>query len=171
MVFDGDGNLYLSDTGNHRVRRVDAKSRVITTIAGNGEKGFSGDGGPATSARLDEPYGLALDPSGNLYFADRLNLTRRRVDGQTGVSPPSPATARPRPRATADQARKPESSSRTTSLSTVAADFTSPMSPATGSASSTSRPESSLPSPATARDATRATAASPRTQPSTAPEP
>ena len=62
VAFDADGNLFLSDTFNHRVRRVDARSGVITTVAGNGTKGFSGDGGPATKAELNEPYGVVARP-------------------------------------------------------------------------------------------------------------
>jgi sugar lactone lactonase YvrE len=85
LVYNADGDLYFSDTGNHRIRRIDTRSGVVTTIAGNGEKGFAGDGGPATAARMNEPYGLALDPRGNLYFADRLNRRVRRVDAETGV--------------------------------------------------------------------------------------
>src|SRR3954447_23151239 len=60
VAFDGAGNLYLSDTANHRIRRVDARSGVITTLAGDGSKGFSGDGGPAVRAKLDEPYGVVV---------------------------------------------------------------------------------------------------------------
>src|SRR4051794_37342613 len=60
LAMDRFGNLYLSDTDNHRVRRVSA-SGVITTVAGIGVAGFSGDGGPATSAQLNLPYGLAVD--------------------------------------------------------------------------------------------------------------
>jgi len=85
VTFDASGNLYFSDTFNHRVRRVDAKTGVVTTVAGSGAAGFSGDGGPATKARLNEPYGVVLDREGNLYFADRLNGRVRRVDGKTGV--------------------------------------------------------------------------------------
>lgn len=83
VIFDPAGNLYLSDTANHCVRKVDAASHVITTIAGNGQKGFSGDDGPATRAQLDEPYGLALDPEGNLYIVDRLNRRIRVVDSKS----------------------------------------------------------------------------------------
>lgn len=84
VALDGDGNLYLSDTFNHRVRKVDARTGVITTVAGNGRKGFAGDGGPATEAELDEPYGLAIDREGDLYVADRLNFRIRRVEARTG---------------------------------------------------------------------------------------
>ncbi|RUL87649.1 NHL domain-containing protein [Tautonia sociabilis] len=82
VAFDADGNLYLSDTFNHRVRRVDARTGIITTVAGNGRKGFSGDGGPATEASLDEPYGICLDREGNLYLVDRLNRRVRKVDAE-----------------------------------------------------------------------------------------
>ena len=85
VAFDGDGNLYLSDTFNHRVRRVDAETGVISTVAGCGRKGFGGDGGPATEALLDEPYGVCLDRIGNLFIVDRLNRRVRRVDAETGV--------------------------------------------------------------------------------------
>jgi DNA-binding beta-propeller fold protein YncE len=83
--FDTAGNLYFSDTFNHRIRRVDARSGVITTVAGNGEPGYSGDGGPATAARLNEPYGIALDRAGNIYIADRHNHAVRRVDAASGM--------------------------------------------------------------------------------------
>lgn len=85
LAFDGSGNLYLSDTFNQRIRRVDAKTDVITTVAGNGRKGFAGDGGPATEAALDEPYGVVVGKSGDLYFADRLNRRVRKVAGTSGV--------------------------------------------------------------------------------------
>lgn len=83
--FDADGNLYFSDTFNHCVRRIDARSDVITTCAGCGEPGYSGDGGPATRARFNEPYGIAIDRAGNLYVADRHNHCVRRVDGASGI--------------------------------------------------------------------------------------
>jgi streptogramin lyase len=84
VAFDKAGNLYLSDTFNHRIRKVDAKSGVITTVAGNGKKGFGGDGGKATDAMLNEPYGIELDAEGNLFIVDRLNYCVRRVDAKTG---------------------------------------------------------------------------------------
>ncbi len=75
----------FSDTGNHKIRKVDAKSGVITTIAGTGKAGFAGDGGPARQAMLNEPYGVAVDDAGTVYFADRLNRRVRRIDAATGV--------------------------------------------------------------------------------------
>ena len=79
VAVDGIGNLYISDAGNDRIRRVDA-SGTITTIAGTGESGYSGDGGPAAGATLYYPYGVAVDNTGNLYIADRDNHRIRRVD-------------------------------------------------------------------------------------------
>src|SRR5215468_2794975 len=78
MAMDRFGNLFLSDTDNHRVRRV-SPSGVITTIAGTGARGFSGDGGPATNAQLNLPYGLAVDIVGTLYIADLGNQRVRRI--------------------------------------------------------------------------------------------
>jgi hypothetical protein len=80
VALDGAGNLFIADFLNHRVRRVDAATGVITTVAGNGTAGFGGDGGPATSANLNGPNGVALDGAGNLFIADRLNHRIRRVD-------------------------------------------------------------------------------------------
>ena len=80
VAVDGSGNLYIADTLNHRVRKVDG-SGTITTVAGTGTAGFSGDGGLATSAELDGPWGMAVDGSGNLYIADQGNSRVRKVDG------------------------------------------------------------------------------------------
>lgn len=84
IAFDASGNLYFSDTFNHCVRRIDAVSGIISTVAGRGEAGYAGDGGKATAANLNEPYGIVLDREGNLYIADRHNHCVRRVDA-TGV--------------------------------------------------------------------------------------
>ncbi len=75
LALDSAGNLYISDTNNHRIRKV-ATNGVITTYAGNGNCCFSGDGGPATSAQLQSPLGLAFDAAGNLYFADYHSAVR-----------------------------------------------------------------------------------------------
>ena len=85
VAFDRAGNLYFSDTFNHRIRRIDAASGIVSTIAGNGEAGHSGDGGPATAAALNEPYGVVVDRAGNVYTADRLNRRVRRIDAASGV--------------------------------------------------------------------------------------
>ena len=76
---DGAGNLFFSEFFDHRIRKVDS-SGVITTVAGAGERGFSGDGGPAVQAQLDNPIGVAVGAGGNLYFADSSNYRIRRVD-------------------------------------------------------------------------------------------
>ncbi len=78
IAADRLGNVYLSDTDNSRVRRVDTKG-IITTVAGTGVAGFSGDGGPAAAAQLNLPYGLAADAAGNLYIADLGNNRVRRI--------------------------------------------------------------------------------------------
>ncbi len=84
LLFDRMGNLYVVDPVNDRVRLIDAKSRSIRTIAGS-TKGFSGDGGPAIKARLNNPSAIALDSEGNLYIAEFGNHRIRRVDATTGV--------------------------------------------------------------------------------------
>jgi sugar lactone lactonase YvrE len=79
IALDSAGNLYLAESWSHRVRRVDAATGIITTIAGTGEAGFAGDGGPARSARLNYPVQLAFDPSGNLYVLECGNSRVRRI--------------------------------------------------------------------------------------------
>jgi streptogramin lyase len=80
LALDANGKIFFSDTFNHCIRRIDAKTGAISTVAGSGEKGYSGDDGPATKARLNEPYGVELNKEGNLYIVDRLNYCIRRVD-------------------------------------------------------------------------------------------
>jgi sugar lactone lactonase YvrE len=88
LAFDGLGNLYVLDWGNVRIRKIDPQG-VITSIAGNGTTGFSGDGGPATQATFNvgpEDFGgLAADSQGNVYLADTFNDRVRRIDGRSGV--------------------------------------------------------------------------------------
>ncbi len=79
IAIDDAGNVYFSDSLNHRVRMIDTAG-IITTIAGTGKEGFSGDGGPATEARLDHPAGVAVDPKGRIYIADNRNHRVRRIN-------------------------------------------------------------------------------------------
>ena len=81
---DADGHVYIADTGTHRIRRVDAVTGRITTVAGTGEAGFTGDGGPAVQARLERPQGVAVDAAGNIYIGDTGNGRIRRIDAVTG---------------------------------------------------------------------------------------
>jgi hypothetical protein len=84
LALDSSNNLYLADTGNHRIRKITAAG-IISTIAGTGTQGFSGDSGPATSATIDSPTGLALDASNNLYLADTHNHRIRKITAATGI--------------------------------------------------------------------------------------
>ena len=79
VALDASGNLYIADDGNNRIRKVDTNG-IITTIAGNGVRGYEGDGGPATEAKLYRPLSVAVDASGNLYIADDGNNCIRKVD-------------------------------------------------------------------------------------------
>lgn len=82
LVFDSAGNLYIVDTNDDVIRKVSVTG-VISTVAGNGTEGYGGDGGPATSALLDRPTGVAVDASGNIYIADTLNNRIREVSEGT----------------------------------------------------------------------------------------
>ncbi|MCX7005796.1 MAG: hypothetical protein NTY53_00825 [Kiritimatiellaeota bacterium] len=84
IVRGPDGALYICDTGNHAIRRV-AADGTITTVAGCGRKGYSGDNGPATKAELFEPYEVRFDRAGNLFFVEMRNHIVRRVDAKTGM--------------------------------------------------------------------------------------
>lgn len=83
--FDSGGRVYFVEMRNHVVRRLDAATGIISTVAGTGEKGFSGDGGPATRARLSSPHSIALDSGDHVYICDIGNHRIRRVDRKTGV--------------------------------------------------------------------------------------
>jgi len=85
LCFDPAGNMYIADYYNNRVRKVDGHTGIISTIAGNGVSGFSGDGGPAVNASFNHPYRLFADGSNHLYISDYDNLRVRMVDLGTGV--------------------------------------------------------------------------------------
>ena len=85
VAVDSAGNLYIADTSNHRVRKVDTAAGIITTIAGNENRGFSDDGGPATSAQFNRPHSVAADSAGNIYIADAFNARIRKIDAATGI--------------------------------------------------------------------------------------
>jgi sugar lactone lactonase YvrE len=85
VAVDSTGNLYISDYVNCAIRKVEASTGTITTFAGNGTSGYSGDGGPATSAQLSLPFGLVIDSMGNVVFADGQNNVIRRIPVSTGV--------------------------------------------------------------------------------------
>jgi sugar lactone lactonase YvrE len=85
LAFDSAGNLYIADAAGSQIRKVDAVTNTISTVAGTGARGYTGDGGPATSAVLDLPEGVAVDQAGNVYFTDDQNSVVRRVDAVTGI--------------------------------------------------------------------------------------
>jgi sugar lactone lactonase YvrE len=89
VAVDGADNLYIADYLNFRIRRVDTATWKISTIAGDGTQGYSGDGGPAASARLGTLQGIKVDSAGNIYFVDYYvynhNTGIRRIDASTGT--------------------------------------------------------------------------------------
>lgn len=102
IQFDAEGNLFIAERDNHVIRKVDAKKGIISTLAGTGSPGFSGDGGPASQARLRQPHSIALDRNGGLLICDVGNHRVRRIDlatrtietyGGTGEQAPTPSGA------------------------------------------------------------------------------
>ena len=85
IAVDGGGNLFIADSSNDRIRKVDAATGLISTIAGNGNIGSTGDNGPATAASLNNPSSITLDAAGNLYISDTGNNVVRRLDANTGI--------------------------------------------------------------------------------------
>ena len=79
-AFDAVGNLYIAEAMNHCIRRVERETGLIETVAGTGEMGYSGDGGPATEATFNQPYSLQVDTNGDIYVVDRLNYVIRKID-------------------------------------------------------------------------------------------
>jgi DNA-binding beta-propeller fold protein YncE len=85
LVIGPDGALYFCDLDNQRIRRLDLKTKGLTTIAGDGQKGYRGDGGPAIQASLNMPHELRFDRDGDIYIAERDNHVIRKVDTKTGI--------------------------------------------------------------------------------------
>ncbi len=83
--FDPQGNMVVCMGRHNRIRRVDAHTGIITLICGNGEPGYAGDGGPATDAIIHQPYGLAIDTNGDIYFAQRFDPAVRKIDASAGI--------------------------------------------------------------------------------------
>jgi streptogramin lyase len=84
LTLGPDGALYVCEIKSHVIRRIDEKTGKISTVAGSGQKGYSGDGGSALKAKLNEPYEIRFDQAGNMYFVEMVNNIVRRVDAKTG---------------------------------------------------------------------------------------
>ncbi len=97
LRFDAAGDLYIVDMTNHAVRKIDLKTKIITTIAGNGQPGYSGDGGPAKNAQFKQPHSIQFGPEGDLYVCDIGNHAIRRIDLKTGTISTFAGTGKPGP--------------------------------------------------------------------------
>ena len=97
LRFDKSGNIFVADMNNQVVRRIDARTRIITTFAGTGKKGYTGDGGPAAQATLDSPHSIQFGPDGTLYICDVANHVIRAVDPHTGLIRTLAGTGKPGP--------------------------------------------------------------------------
>lgn len=85
IAFDQNDNLYIADTQSHSIRKVDATTGIISTIAGSDTSGYSGDGGSATGATFNNPEGIAVDNNGDIYIADTFNNVIRKIDGSNNI--------------------------------------------------------------------------------------
>lgn len=97
LRFDAAGNVFIADMVNNAIRRIDAKTGIITTFAGNGQKGYTGDGGPADKASLSSPHSIQFGPDGNLYICDIGNNVIRLVEMRTGTIRTFAGTGKPGP--------------------------------------------------------------------------
>jgi len=109
IAFDSHGNWYFGDNSSYRLREVNVSTGIITTVAGNGTQGYTGDGSAATSAEINNPSGIALDSSGNIYFCDFGAEVIRKVTVSTGIISQLRATGPPATRATAAPQSMPKS--------------------------------------------------------------
>ena len=85
VAVDSSGNIIISDTYNNVIRKINASTGIINTIAGNGTAGYFGDNGPALNSKLNFPYGVYVDKQDNIFIAERLNGVIRKIDGSTGI--------------------------------------------------------------------------------------
>src|SRR4029079_152978 len=85
ICVDAAGNLYIAEKYWHRIRKINPATGIITTVAGTGADGFSGDGGPAPAAKLNSPVDVKIDNQGNLYVADYENFRIRKINLSTGI--------------------------------------------------------------------------------------
>lgn len=85
VAIDTSGNIYIADDGNYRIRKINIKSGKISTVAGTGTQGFSGDGGPATSAQLGDPWHISFDAANNMYITDYSNSRIRKINAVDGI--------------------------------------------------------------------------------------
>ena len=95
LVIGADGALYFCEVGNQRIRRLDLQAGTITTVAGNGERGYAGDGGPATDAAMNMPHELCFDPDGNIYVVERDSHAVRKIDRASGTISTVAGTGKP----------------------------------------------------------------------------
>jgi DNA-binding beta-propeller fold protein YncE len=95
LTIGPDGALYFCEVDNHRVRRLDLKTHMLSTVAGSGKQGYSGDGGRALSASLNQPYEVRFDNAGDMFFAEMQNHIVRRVDARTGIISTVAGTGQP----------------------------------------------------------------------------
>jgi streptogramin lyase len=95
LVIGPDGALYICEVDNHAIRKLDLKTGRLTTVAGTGQRGYAGDGGPATQALLNQPYEIRFDRAGHMYFVEMQNHLVRRVDAKTGVISTVAGTGQP----------------------------------------------------------------------------
>ncbi len=97
LRFDREGNAYIADMKNHAIRRIDARTGTISTLAGNGTAGYSGDGGPASAAQLNQPHSIQFGKDGDLFICDIGNHVIRRVDLRSGQISTFAGTGKPGP--------------------------------------------------------------------------